>query len=206
MRQAQQEYATREAAIRQEAERYRQQVMALTGVTPPPNPEVDAVRQQFGQLFPGLSKLETLADQIAALTSRSGDLEAQSQHYWQQYGNQTMSRLFERAAESLGSPLTEDAQRLLHSAFVGFVQSSPENSARYASDPSIVEDFWKAYTSSFIDPVRRVASAAVAGRAGATPLPQDTPGGAPRGTPVPKLTSLDERAAAGWAQMNMPKA
>lgn len=205
VRQANQEFAQREAQMRAEAERYRSQVLALTGVTPPPNPEVQAVKDQFSQLYPGLSKIEARAAQIEQLLERSGDLEAQNGHYWEQYGRQTMSKLFDHAASSMGAPLNDTAKAQLHTAFVGYVQSSPTNTARYASDPSIVEDFWKEFTSSFIDPVRRNASATVAGRA-MTQTPQDTPGGIPRSAPVTGPKSLDERAAAGWAQYNMPKA
>lgn len=204
VRQANQEFAQREAAIRAEADRYRQQVMALTGVTPPPNPEIQAVKDQFGGLYPGLAKLEARAAQLEQLLERSGDLEAQNGHYWEQYGRTTMTKLFDHAATSMGGPLTDTARAQLHTAFVGYVQSSPENTARYASDPSIVEDFWKDFTSSFIDPVRRTASATVAGRAAAQ-TPQDTPGGIPRSAPVQGPKSLDERAAAGWAQYSMPK-
>jgi hypothetical protein len=115
-----------------------------------------------------------------------------------------MDRLFEQAQTSLGGPLTDEGKRTLHAAFTGFVSSSPELTARYINDPTIVQDFWKAFNSSFIDPARRMASATVANRAG-TALPQDTPGGAPRATPGPKLESLDERVAAGWALYNQPK-
>lgn len=204
VRQANQEFAQREAAIRAESERYRAQVLALTGVTPPPNPEVQAVKDQFSQLYPGLSKMESRAAQLEQLLERAGDLEAQNGHYWESYGRQTMTKLFDHAATSMGGPLTDTAKAQLHTAFVGYVQSSPDNTARYASDPSIVEDFWKDFTSSFIDPVRRTASATVAGRAGAQ-TPQDMPGGMPRVAPVAGPKSLDERAAAGWAQYNMPK-
>jgi hypothetical protein len=132
------------------------------------------------------------------LIERAGDLESQNSHYWQSYGRQTMDNLFKHAAETVGSPLTDDAKRVLHSSFVGFVQSSPELTARYANDPTIVEDFWKAFSSSFIDPSRRAATAPAIGRAQAA-TPQDTPGGAPRATPVPQPANLDERAASAWA-------
>lgn len=205
MREAQQQFAQqfaqREAEIRAEAEQYRRQVQALTGVTPPQNPEVAAVRAQFAQLYPGLSKIEERAAQLEQLLERAGDLESQTDHYWQSYGRQTMDRLFSRFSESTGSPITEEGKRQLHSAFVGWVQSSPELSERYSSDPTIVEDFVKAFTTSFIDPVRRTAAAGTVTRAAGTPaLPQDAPAGALRtGTPVAKPNGLDERAATAWA-------
>lgn len=194
-----QAFSQREAQIRAEADRYRQQLHAIVGVQPPQNPEVEAVRNQFGQLYPGLSKIEDRANEILGILERAGDLESQSEHYWQSYGRQSMDRLFSHAQESLGAALTDEAKRALHSSFVGFVQSSPEMTARYAEDPSLVEDFWKAFSSSFIDPARRAASATVQGRAGVS-VPQDVPGGAPRATPAPKPADLDERAANAWAQ------
>lgn len=199
IRESQAQWAQQEAQIRAEAEQYKAQLQRLVGVTPPPNPEIEAVRSQFGQLYPGLSKIEDRAQQIMELLERAGDLESQTNHYWTTYGRQTMDRLFDHAATSLGGPLNDEAKRVLHSAFTGFVSSSPEMSARYANDPTLVEDFWKAFSSSFVDPVRRTAAATVVGRAPQA-LPQDTPSGAPRATPAPQHSNLDERAAAGWAQ------
>lgn len=202
------EAATRQAAeqrsaeleqLRAEADQYKRQLQALVGFTPPQNPEVQAVRDQFGQLYPGLNRLEERAQQLEELLERAEDLESQNSHYWRSYGRQTMDRLFSHASESLGGPLSDEAKRALHSSFTGFIQSSPELLERYANDPSIIEDFWKAFASSFIEPARRSASATVAARATGTPLPQDTPGGAPRATPAPQLQNMDERAAAAWA-------
>ena len=203
---------TREAAIREAtAERQRveqqwqekynaiqQQLHAIVGVAPQnKNPEVDAIRQQFSQLYPGLSQLEQRAAQLQEILERSQDLEAQNQHYWESYGRQTMDRLFSHAQESLGTPLTEEGKRQLHASFVGFVQSSPELQSRYASDPSLVQEFWKQFTASFIDPVRRGAQVNVAARVPGN-LPQDTPAGVPRAA-APQPRDLDERVAQGWA-------
>lgn len=177
------------------------QLHALVGVRPPENPEVDAVRQQFASLFPRLAALEEKGEDVLGLLERAGDYEAQTEHHWQTYGRQTMDRLFEHAQSSMGGPLTEEAKRMLHTAFTGFVSSSPEMTARYAQDPSIVEDFWKGFTSGFIDPVRRTAAAGVAARVPGA-IPQDTPGGAPRATPAPAPQNQDERAAMAWTRYN----
>lgn len=198
-RQFQSEFAAKEASIRAESDRYRQQVLALTGVQAPPNPEIQQVKGQFSSLYPGVSKLEDRAEEILAILERQGDLESQNQHYWKTYGQQTMDRVFSKTSEALGGPLTDEGKRQLHASFVGFVQSSPELTNRYANDPTIADDFVKAFTSSFIDPVRRTAATAVQGRAafGAS-LPQDTPSGAPRVAPGPQPRNLDERADAAW--------
>lgn len=199
IREANQQWQQREAQVTARYQELERKFQALAGVTPPANPEVEQVRNQFGQLYPGLSKIEERAQDILGILDRANDLESQNSHYWTSYGRQTMDRLFEHASKELGSPLTDEGKRALHSAFTGFVSSSPATTERYANDPTLVEEFWKVFASSFISPARRAASATVAGRA-TSALPQDTPGGAPRATPAPKLDGLDERTAAAWTQ------
>ncbi len=205
LRSAQETYGRQIAEIRAEAERYQAQVRALTGVTPPPNPEISAVRDQFGRLYPGLAKMEDKADMLEKIIENQNNMEAQQQHYWQRYGQQTMDRLYDKASQSLGTNLSDDAKRYLYTSFVGYVQSSPELTERYANDPSLVDDYLKMLTSNLIDPVRRSASASIVGRTGVS-VPQDTPGGSVRaGTPAPKFANLDERANAAWAIMQQNK-
>lgn len=200
------QFAQREAQYQAQLQQVQSQLHALVGVQPPQNPEVDAIKAQFSKLYPGISRLEERADQLQALIERSGDLESQNQHYWQSYGRQNMDRLFSLASETFGGPITDDAKRSLHSAFVGAIQNNPEMAERYANDPTVVNDFWKAFSSNFIDPVRRSASAAVVGRANAgMNLPQDTPSGAPRVGAQPGPQSMDERANAAWAMFEQSK-
>lgn len=201
VRQAQEGFAQREATLRQETERYRQQLHSLVGVQPQADPETEAIKQQFNKLFPGLSQLEQRAQDLLGVVDRAGDLDTQTQHYWQTYGRQTMDKLFSLASETLGTQLTDEAKRNLHSSFIGFIQSSPEMSDRYASDPSIVQDFWQAFSSSFIDPVRRTSTVGAVSRAGAVAgLPQNSAAGIPSPAGAPKPKDLDERAAMAWTQ------
>lgn len=202
--QAQQAWSQKEAQYQSQLETIQKQLHSLVGVTPPQNPEVDAIRKQFGGLYPGLSKLEERAAQLEQLLERAGDMESQNEHYWSSYGRQTVDRLFSKAAEAIGAPLSDEGKRLLHSSFVGFVQSSPENEQRYASDPTLVEDFVRMYSSSIIDPARRQASAAVIGRA-PSGLPQDSFSGIPVVAGAPKPQNLDERSAIAWAAFNAAK-
>lgn len=206
-REANEGFARREAEMRAETERYRQQLHAIVGVQQPnQNPEIDAIREQFSRVYPGLSKMEAQAAKLEALLTRSNDLEAQTNHYWSSYARQATDKLFSTAEKSLGSPLTDDAKQVLQGSFVSFIESSPERQSRYQNDPTIVDDFWKAFSSGFIDPARRTASAGVMNRAAASSaLPQDTPSGVPNPASPPKLQNLDERAAAGWAQYNQQK-
>ena len=206
---ADQRYAQRIAQIEAEANRYKAQLHSVVGATPSQvNPEVEAIRNQFATVFPDewklLQQLKDKAESIFGIADRAGELEQSTNHYWTSYGRQTVDRLFNIAETSLGSPLNDEAKRQLFTSFTGFIQSSPELSERYANDPTIVEDFWRAFTSSFIDPARRSAVTSTVSRV-PTGLPQDTPSGAPRVSPVPKPQSLDERAAMAWSTFNHEK-
>src|ERR1700693_380597 len=145
IREANQGFSQKEQQYQQELAQIRSQLHALVGVQPSSqNPEVTAVRNQFGQLYPGLSKLEERAADLMGLIDRAGDLESQNEHYWQTYGRSSMDRVFTGISEASGNPITDEGKRTIHSAFVGWVQQSPEMTARYAQDPSIVDDFVKA--------------------------------------------------------------
>lgn len=200
-READQRFQAEQARWHSELERVQAQVRALTGVAPTVNPEVDQIKSRFGEIFPGVSRLEENAEAIQQLLERAQDYEAQQTHYWQSYGRQSMDRLFGLAEGSLGVPLTDSGKSQLHSAFVGYVQSSPERTSRYQNDPTIVQDFWQEFTSSLIDPVRRSSQATVQQRAAGVPVPQDSPSGAvPTSRPAPKFDNLDDRIKAGWTQ------
>lgn len=197
-RQAQTEFQAQQAQLQAEYERVQGQLRALVGVQAPENPEVSQIRKQFGELFPKLARFENLdPERLEALLDQASNFENSTQHYWQQYGIQALSNLYKTAEDSLGAPLTPDGKALLHSQFLGWVSATPERGERYAQDPSIINDFWKEITSNLIDPVRRSATATVAGRV-PTALPQDRPGGAVPTAPAPKYKDLDERTAAGW--------
>lgn len=203
-RRAQGEFQQQATQWQREREQMEARVRALVGVSAPQNPEVDQIKSQFGNIFPGLSKLEDKVQALEQLLERAGDMESQNEHYWQSYGRQNVDRLFSKAAEAIGTPLSDEGKRLLHSSFVGFVQSSPENSQRYASDPSIVDDFLKLFQSSVIDPSRRQQAAGIMARA-PQGLPQDSPAGVPQIPGAPKPQNLDERTALAWTAFNAAK-
>lgn len=200
--------AEREAAIRADYDRRleetNQKLRILAGVAEPANPEVQAVKQQFAQLFPGLARLDDSAvERLLQMVEQSGDLEQQNKHYWESYGHQRVSQLFEMAEKDIGTPLTEAGKARLHSALVGYVQSSPEAQVAYARDPNFVSDFWKAWSSDFIEPVRRVSSATAQARAG-QPVVQDIPGQI-RTQPPAQPGNLDDRLSMGWNSYNQNK-
>lgn len=200
VKQAQADWAQREAAYQARMDQIQNQLHALVGVQPPQNPEVDAVRQQFGQLYPTLAKLEERGEDLMGLISEAENLKAGNQFLWDRHGAQTMDRVVEKTQAATGRPVSREMREQLHSLFLGYVQRDPERVDRYVKDPTLVDDFVKYVMSNLIDPFRMQASAAVANRAATvTNLPQDAPSGAlPTSTPQQKM-DLDDRAAAGWA-------
>lgn len=195
---AQQLITARETEHQRQLEQLQSQVRALVGVQPPDTSEEAQIRQRFSQVFPELAQLAEKSKDLLAYLERAGDLETQVDHYWKTHARTATERLFDFAEKSMGNPLTIDGKRLLHASFTGHIQQSPELAERYANDPRLIEEFWQAFTSNFIDPVRRAATTTVAGRAPQA-LPQDTPAGVPRPGPAPKPNNMDERAAQAWA-------
>ena len=194
-----------EASYQKQLDTVQKQLHALVGVNPQTtNPETESIREQFFSLFPWAKKLEEKSDVLDHLFDRANDFDQQLQHHWESYARQNVDRLYSLASDSIGAPLSEEAKRTLHAAFVGFVSSSPELEARYEKDPSIVDDFWKSIAGGLIDPVRRSVSAGVAQRV-PQGLPQDAPSGIPRTTPVQQPANLDERGDLAWQLYNQLK-
>ena len=202
---AQQHFGQTEAQYKSQLEQMQSQIRALVGVNPPQNPEIDAIRNQFASVFPDewklMQSLKEKREQLDHVLERAGDYESSTNHYWQTYGRQTVDSLYSKMAEAYGGQLSDDAKKHLYTSFVGYVQSSPENEARYGQDPSIVDDFVKAFTSNFIDPARRAASAQVVNRA-PFGLPQDNPSGAVPASRPAQMNGLDERSNAAWTLFN----
>lgn len=206
---AQREYqraiAERDAAYQREVAEWRQKAQALAGFGPQPDPEVETVKSQFAKLFPGLARLdESKVDAILQLLDRAGDLEAQTDHYWRSYASSAVSRLFSVAEQDLGQALTDEAKATLQAQFTGYIQSDPRLINMYASDPTFVERYWKAFSSNFIDPVRRISAAGAQTRAQA-PLPQDGRGGIPATAPAVKPQGLEDRVNLAWETYNRTK-
>ena len=205
LREAQGQWQAREAEYNARLEQVQRQLHALVGVAPDENPEATAVKSQFEKLYPGLAAMEKRSQELLGVVERSGDLETQNKHYWTEYGRQRMDRLFDHAAKSLGAPLNAEGKRALHSAFYGYVTSSPEIQERYQQDPTLVDEFWSYFANNFVEPVRRTASATVENNVTQRQIPRDTPGGVPLVTTPSKPKDLDERMTNAWAQYQQTK-
>lgn len=154
------------AQLARELDYERRRVAALSGVPAPgpaPDPENDAIRSQFNKLYPGLAKLEAMADKLekAAGFDYEGVTNSQQQ-VWVAHGTQVLQTLATQVKEAYGgAELTPKALKRIQQAFVTEVMDDPEIKERYeAGDLSIVAEFVKDYTGSNLDPYRRSTAAA----------------------------------------------
>ena len=182
--------------LQRDLEYERQRVAALSGVkppTPPRNPEQDAIRQQFFDLFP---EMKELMDKREALLKWSeadpGQLTAISESQnqaWTAHGAQVLDRL-EAEVKSVfgGAALDPKAMRRISVAFIHEVESDPQMRGRYeAGDLGIIREFVSDYKAGLLDPFTRSTSAATAPvRAAAARLPRG--GGSSAITPGPART------------------
>lgn len=205
MREAQRLIQQREAEYQRQVEEWRTKAQALAGFGPQPDPEVETVKSQFAKLFPGLARLDdTKVEALLRLIDQAGDLEAQTDHYWRSYASSAVNRLFSVAEQDMGQPLSDEAKQTLQAQFTGYIQSDPRLINMYASDPTFVERYWKAFSANFIEPVRRISSAGAQTRAQA-PIPQDTRGGVPATAPPARPASMEDRVGLAWETYNRTK-
>ena len=197
--QAQQEYEQRHTSLQAQLEQTQRQLQALAGVSPNPNADTDAVRQQLYQIVPWLAKLEARADDLLGLADAAPDLTYQQKWAWHQYGRQTFDRLSTLAEKHLGQPLSQDGKQALQAAFIGHVSASPAMVERYAKDPTVIDEFWQMLSGGLIDPARRTAAATVQTATSLRAMPQDRPASAPAPQAAPKPKNMDERLAQAWS-------
>ena len=198
VREAQHLVAEREAFYRAQTEQLQNQVRALTGVAPLEDPQIAVVREQFGQIFPGLMRLEEQADQLLQAPKQTQDVEALQKYIYEQHAMKSVERLYDLAEKTFSAHLNDASKDALHAAFAGFVSASPERVDRYLRDPSLVNEFWQNFSAALIDPARRIASAAIQTAGAPRAIPQDTPGGVPRPVPPAPPANIDERMVNAW--------
>jgi hypothetical protein len=178
-----------------EKEAYEAKVRALVGVTPPENPQIDEVRNQFKQVFPDLDYIGSQRAQLEEILALKDELKASMNAQWEAHNRNATDRLYKAAEQTYGQPLSDDAKRTLGASFIGYLQSNPEAYTRYQYDTSVAEEFWKAFSDRFVDPVRRSAAVNTANRI-PTGLPQDSPSGGIQPSSAPQPQTQDERLRA----------
>lgn len=162
------ERTERAAKLERELDYERRRVAALSGVqapAAPADPEQEVIRGQFAKLYPGLAKLEAMADKLEKAAGFDYDaVQNSSQQVWVAHGNRVLNELTEAVKTVYGgADLTPKAQKRIQQAFVSEIAEDPQMRARYeAGDMSIISEFVKDYTGSNLDPYRRSTQAAAA--------------------------------------------
>lgn len=162
----------------------QQRVAALSGVQPPAaprNPEHDAIRQQFREVFPEMAALMDKAEQLQKLAGVDLDrITSSADAVWTSRGTQTLQTFEEKVKAAYGgADLSPKAIQRITYAFVNEVSSDPELQARYeAGDMRIIDEFIKDYTSGVLDPYRKTTAAAQAPNPAARRLPRGGGGSA----------------------------
>jgi hypothetical protein len=149
---------------RREIARLQQEITKLQPkpAAPAPDPEADAIKQQFFKLFPAAQKLfELQPDKLEQLLGAAPHWQAQTEHYWTNVGANYLRQLEQSMHTVYGGAPDAKARRWFESAFIDWVNNDPEAQNRYIQqDPNLVSDFWKQAEQLMLDPVRRSAIAA----------------------------------------------
>ena len=197
--------AEMQTAANAQIEALNRKIQALAGVTPQSQSEEDVIRQQLFKVVPDLKELLELREQLKEVAAQRSEYAEQNQHYWNSYNATQAERLFAKASESYEQPLNDNQKRYLVASFVGWAQGDPEIAARYKTDPSVIDEFWREYSSNVIEPARRAATSSAVGRV-ASNLPQDTPSGGLRTSQPPQApANLDDRVGLAWQAFNAAK-
>lgn len=196
--------AQKDAEWQAKYDQIQRQLHSLVGVTPPANPQEDQIRQQFNGLYQdSLAKLADpkVVERLLQYVEKAPDFEAQTQHYWNTYNTQSLNTLYSKAEEAYGKQLGPVGRASLKASLIEYLNENPEAAERYNNaDNSVIVDFWKAFSSELVDPVRRSATAQVVDRV-PHGIPQDTPS-IPRTSAPQQPANLDERVNMAWSQFN----
>jgi hypothetical protein len=158
-RQQRQQYEQSVAQAQAELAQERRRVQALAGVNPrsAADTEVDAVRQRFGELFPGLAKLsDEKIERLLQVAERADGLDEATNHHWQTHGRQMLDQVTTEASKILGGTLTARQSARLKQAYVQEAEQNPEFLARHEQgDPTLVAEFIKNWNEDWFEPARR---------------------------------------------------
>lgn len=155
----------------------RGRVRALAGVeTPDPGQQkLEAIRQQFLQLFPQLKPfVEMDEDRLGALLSAPdavGAAQAAELRGWQKHGDTSVDYLSERIADAYGADkLSAEQSAGVRSAFTEWLGNKVQGEinasggresatlARYErGDNGLLDEFANGFTKQWVEPARRTA-------------------------------------------------
>lgn len=167
----QRRYVDEAQRYQRELEYERQRVAALSGVkppAPPPDPEADAIRQQFLKLFPEMKELMDARDKLKPWMEMDPkeiqELRTSQQQAWELHGGQVLDLFEQKLRTAYGSAeLKPEAVAMVQRMFVSTVETDPDLRARYdRGDLRVIDDFINAYKQGLLDPFHRSTTAAAA--------------------------------------------
>lgn len=188
--------------LKSEVQRLRDQIAAVTGITPPKQeparrlPQgvteemIQAAREEFALIHPELAEFGSAKELLATLKEFvEKDLPAfrdQHSHYWKQIGAVTGRSLQAEIKTQIGE-LSPRALRALYSDFKASLESDDEFYERYqAGDPQLTADFIADYKKELLDTYHtRQVAATTAAASGSVTKAQRLPRGGNSSTVIP---------------------
>ena len=170
-RKARQDFERRLAESDARATERDRQIAALTNSRIPSKEEADAdeIKQQFSKLYPHLGDLT--ADDVAALRELKEQREQLERAIVDQYANHSR-HLLREVHQKIGAELGDLTPRQRARINAAYLQEAenPEFLARHnEGDPTLVDEFVKAYLEDTVEPIRRKVTAAEVSRQRAVP-------------------------------------
>lgn len=190
------------AKLALELKQAREQLAAVTGITPPKQeparrlPQgvteemIQAAREEFALIHPELAEFASAKELLQTLREfAEKDLPAfrdQHSHYWKQIGAVTGRALQAEIKSQIGE-LSPRGLSALYSDFKTLLETNDEFYDRYqAGDPQLTADFIAEYKKEILDPYHtRQASTALAASTGAVVKAQRLPRGGNSSTVIP---------------------
>jgi hypothetical protein len=203
------EVSTRYRTLAEQNRDLERRYRALAGLEQPRNQQHDAVRQQFGEVFPELAPLLQSPDALGQIlelvkSGRLAEMQGTVEAYWGRHAQTTARELVNQFAKSAGvdvaslSPRAHNRMALHLKAFIEEDPSGQRQSRFEMADPSLIEEALADMNGLFIDPVRRSTAAAAARTVeGNRRLPEaGVRGSVPPNAEKPAQTRSEKREAA----------
>lgn len=164
-RKARQEFERNFAATQAQLEQERKRVLALTGVTPQSDEDLNKqeIRNRLKQVVDREFLAEMLGispedlDSIKNLKEQAASFEETQKALWDRHAREMVKDLGTHVLEAMGGEkLTDRQQRSLLSAFAYAVDSDPNILQRFHNgDKGVIEEFAKEWIEDWFEPARR---------------------------------------------------
>ena len=204
-RQARQALEARIVKAEANYEAERRRVQALAGVNPKSPEELDAdeTRGQLTRLVPWIGKLsDEKVDKLLSLLDNSDSAADFVDKGWLRHGKSMLSSLEKAVATELGGEgkLTDRQSDALTAAYIQAARNPDFLDRHEQGDPTLVEEFAKAWVEDWIAPARRKVTADEVDRARRVPSGKDRsiPAGSTKKVDFKDSKSVEDAMVASW--------